>query len=163
MESMMRTPGILAVTAVAIGLAACSSSSGPSVLSRSDIVGDWQLQTIDGKPLPYRFDERTFPNGIGYDDALAGTLHFVDNSPNSFWRGTIDPTSTVPNSCCQDAFTFETEIAWDLDGSDSLTITAIYPGGFVNHKAHVDGEQLTWQLTRGAFLPDGFYVYRKSP
>lgn len=144
---------------VVAGLLACSGSSGPS---SSDLVGDWELQSIDGQPLPYRFGERAFPNGIVFDDALAVTLHLAAGAHGSYWRSTVQHTSTVPNSCCQGVGTNDTDIGWGVDG-DSLTINALYPAGIVAHKAHVDGERLTWQLTRGGWVPDGFYVFTKAP
>ena len=129
--------------AIAFALAACSDSTGPD---SDDLVGSYNLITIDGASLPVIVDQ------IGEDKAeiTLGTVTidddgtFGDATELRITEGGVVTTEVQ-----------STQGTWTISGS---TVTFVPNDGSGNYTMTWDGEDRLTQLFQGFTL-----VYQKAP
>jgi len=81
----------LAIAALVVGLAACSSNDNNSVepvntlaITNAAVVGEYTLRTIDGKPLPYTFPDGSVLTGIASSVTADGKVRSVIQYADGF-------------------------------------------------------------------------------
>jgi len=140
----------------ALGLAAACGSdelTGPTL--ESQLVGAWELETVNGQPLPFLGSNDQFCDLRIYSSMIGLSMFRL----NSRMR---DHSQYIRRSgfCSELEVREYHEITWGVTG-DSITITLLLPLSSRSYRARLVGDRLEISYRSAFRFPDGEYRYRK--
>lgn len=133
--------------------------AGPSVRAR--VLGTWTLETVDGRPLPYR---AAYRGSTACDIVVvSGSLRVSDAVQlNRFeYHDQITPHGTA--ACTAADWHDAHDIGWGVNADGTIAVNLLFPSAVEQQTARLDGDVLVLTYRDGFRLPDGEYRFRKAP